>query len=252
MTNFSLTTTTTNLEVNYDLAPLPHGSTQPLTMSSREIAELLGLSDRHDNVKRTIERLADRGTIVRPPLEDEPGVDSVGRPRPVRVYLLDRRSSTIVVAQLSPEFTARVIDRWQELEEQVRSPVFTLPDFTNPSVAARAWADEHDGRLIAERTKAEIGHRREATAMNTASQAVKRANRLERELDQSCSYATVKRMGMLYHGQAFKWGLLRKTSEELGLPSIEVFDQNYGTVKAYHADVWLKAYALKIPGPSLD
>ncbi|MGQ3671800.1 Rha family transcriptional regulator [Xanthobacter sp. TB0136] len=89
-------------------------------MSSREIAELLG--NRHDNVKVTIERLVERGTIVQPAMQDEPGVDSMGRPRPVKVYLLDKRSSLIVVAQLSPEFTARVVDRWQELEAAVAAP----------------------------------------------------------------------------------------------------------------------------------
>ena len=98
----------------------PSTTNGALTMSSREIAELLG--NRHDDVKRSIDRLADRGVIVRPPMADEPGVDSMGRPRPMKVYLLDKRSSLIVVAQLSPEFTARVVDRWQELEEQARNP----------------------------------------------------------------------------------------------------------------------------------
>ena len=54
-------------------------TTDTLTMSSREIAELV--EARHDNVKRTIERLAGRGVIVRPPLEDEPTTDALGRAR---------------------------------------------------------------------------------------------------------------------------------------------------------------------------
>lgn len=116
--------------------PLVHGVHQHLTMSSREIAELLEV--RHDNVKRTVERLADRGIIVRPPLEDEPGTDAMGRTRSTQVYHLQKRDSYVVVAQLSPEFTARLVDRWQELEEKAS----TLPDFTNPAEAARAWADQ--------------------------------------------------------------------------------------------------------------
>ncbi|MBJ8388634.1 phage antirepressor KilAC domain-containing protein, partial [Citrobacter cronae] len=35
----------------------------------------------------------------------------------VSVYLIGKRDSYIVVAQLSPEFTARLVDRWQELEQ---------------------------------------------------------------------------------------------------------------------------------------
>jgi hypothetical protein len=51
--------------------------------------------------------------------------------------MLEKRETYIVVAQLSPEFTARLVDRWQELESGV-----TLPNFANPAEAARAWADQ--------------------------------------------------------------------------------------------------------------
>lgn len=87
---------------------------QPLTMSSREIAELLG--SRHDNVKRTIESLVVRAVFDGPQSEEVQIETSHGRRHLTHVYLLDKRSSLIVVAQLSPEFTARVVDRWQELE----------------------------------------------------------------------------------------------------------------------------------------
>ena len=72
------------------------------------------------------------------------------------------------------------------------------------------------------------------------------ANQLERELDKSKEYASVKRMEMLYHGTRFNWRLLKDASTEMGVPSIDVFDQNYGTVKAYHASVWMAAYAVSI------
>lgn len=44
-------------------------------------------------------------------------------------YLISKRDSYIIVAQLSPEFTARLVDRWQELEQgnQFSIPK-TLPD----------------------------------------------------------------------------------------------------------------------------
>jgi phage regulator Rha-like protein len=80
-------------------------------VSSQEIAELV--ESRHDSVKRTIERLANQGVIVQPPLVDEPGADSIGRPRTTQVYVFSgergKRDSIIVVAQLSPEFTARLV-----------------------------------------------------------------------------------------------------------------------------------------------
>ena len=33
---------------------------------------------------------------------------------------------------------------------------------------------------------------------------------------------------------------------EMQVPPIDVFDQNYGKVNAYHADVWMEVYALPI------
>ncbi len=129
---------------------------EPLTMSSREIAELLGA--RHDNVKRTIERLAERSVISYPPTEEYR--DTTGRR--ATEYRLDKRSSLIVVAQLSPEFTARVVDRWQELEAQLVASRPRLPDFTNPVLAARAWADEVELKLLAQQRVVELAPKAEA------------------------------------------------------------------------------------------
>ncbi|OUL79968.1 Rha family transcriptional regulator [Paraburkholderia hospita] len=84
-----------------------------VTMSSREIADLV--ESRHDNVKITIERLVSRGVIASPATQEKPTGG-----RPAVEYLVGKRDSFVIVAQLSPEFTARLVDRWQELEEQVQ------------------------------------------------------------------------------------------------------------------------------------
>jgi phage regulator Rha-like protein len=84
----------------------------PATMSSLEIAELV--ESRHDDVKRSIERLAERGVIQLPPLAEVKN----HKGQSVKVYQVRKRDSFIVVAQLSPEFTARLVDRWQELENK--------------------------------------------------------------------------------------------------------------------------------------
>ncbi|RAP39364.1 hypothetical protein BYZ73_20920 [Rhodovulum viride] len=118
---------------------------QPLTMSSREIAELLEI--RHDNVKRSVERLADRQVIVRPPLEEEQSLDAMGRCRASLVYRLEKRASYVVVAQLSPEFTARLVDRWQELEEQSRS--FDPSKILESPAAMRALLLSYTEKVIA-------------------------------------------------------------------------------------------------------
>lgn len=94
---------------------LIHSNGATLTMTSREIAELV--ESRHDNVKRTIETLAEKGVIPSPQSEEKATAG-----RPVVQYLLDKRSSLIVVAQLCPEFTARIVDRWQQLEAERAQP----------------------------------------------------------------------------------------------------------------------------------
>lgn len=224
-------------------------SNPSLTMTSREIADLV--EKRHDNVKRTIETLSQQGVIEFPQIEEIKTAT-----KPVTQFVFSgqqgKRDSLIVVAQLCPEFTAKIVDRWQELEEKVSGGLIQVPNFSNPAEAARAWAAEYEARQLAEQTKAQIGQRREATAMNTASQAVKKANKLQIELDRAKEYATVKRMQMIHHGQPFKWRHLRDTSAAMGIPAIDVFDQNYGTVKAYHADVWREAYAVEIAGEECE
>ncbi|HBA9459086.1 TPA: DNA-binding protein [Escherichia coli] len=90
------------------------------SMTSVEIAELVG--SRHDSVKRAIERIAGRGVIPFPPMVEKP---TAGRPATYYVFEGEqgKRDSIIVVAQLCPEFTARLVDRWRELEEQIRKPM---------------------------------------------------------------------------------------------------------------------------------
>jgi len=95
-------------------------------------------------------------------------------------------------------------------------------------------------------TKAEIGNRREATAMNTASQAVKQVNKLEIELDKAKEWSTIKRMEMLHPTMKFNWRKLKSVSNALELDIQTVPDANYFEVKSYHAKAWFEAYGIEI------
>lgn len=108
-------------------------------MSSREIAELVG--SRHDKVKQSIERLAEREVIVHPPMGDEQFNDTLGRLRTESVYYVGKRDSYVIVAQLSPEFTARLVDRWQELEEQTTKPTFDIASLNDPKILLALLTD---------------------------------------------------------------------------------------------------------------
>jgi len=116
----------------------------PKTMSSREIAILV--ESRHDNVKRTIQRLIESNTIQPTPLEEVKNQKG----QTVTEYRIGKRDSYIVVAQLSPEFTARLVDRWQELEEK---EAFKVP--TN-FIEAMELATEQAKQLEAARPKLEV------------------------------------------------------------------------------------------------
>ncbi|WP_051305604.1 Rha family transcriptional regulator [Desulfogranum mediterraneum] len=91
-----------------------------MMMSSKQIAEPLcepGDLPRHDNVKRAMERLELRELIVVTPMEEEQ-IDSMGRAHKVKVYYVNEDHSYIVVAQLSPEFTAKLVHEWRRLTEE--------------------------------------------------------------------------------------------------------------------------------------
>lgn len=107
--------------------PVAQNVARNATMTSREIAELV--NSRQDSVRRTIERLAERGVIALPPMVEKP---TAGRPAVEYVFSGEqgKRDSIVVVAQLSPEFTAALVDRWHALEQQHAAPAIpqTLPE----------------------------------------------------------------------------------------------------------------------------
>jgi phage antirepressor YoqD-like protein len=112
------------------------------TMSSREIAELV--DSRHDKVKQSIERLVARGVIAAPPLGEY--LDTLKRP--ATEYRIGKRDSYVIVAQLSPEFTARLVDRWQELEARGAAPANPLAALNDP-IQLRALLLGYDEKVIA-------------------------------------------------------------------------------------------------------
>jgi hypothetical protein len=78
--------------------------------SKLEIAKLT--EKRHNNVRRTMESLAEQRVIK---LSTMAKVSTGKRGPKSKVYAVNQRDSYIVVAQLCPEFTARLVDRWREL-----------------------------------------------------------------------------------------------------------------------------------------
>lgn len=109
------------------------------SMTSLEISELV--EKRHDNVKRTIETLVNQGVISLPQIEDVK-IQRTRREEITTVYVFKgeqgKRDSIIVVAQLCPEFTARLVDRWQELEAQIAKPADPMQLLSDPTLLRNA------------------------------------------------------------------------------------------------------------------
>ena len=62
-------------------------------------------------------------------------------------YRFEKREACLMAMSYSYELQALVFDRMTELESQSLKP--QLPDFTNPAIAARAWADEVEAKQVA-------------------------------------------------------------------------------------------------------
>ena len=96
-----------------------------------------------------------------------------------------------------------------------------------------------------EKTKAWIGNKREAQAMNTASQKSKEVKKLQLTLDLEMSYATVKKVEKAT-GRKYNWQNLKKYCESAGLCWNKAFDSNYGSVNSYPAEAWKNVYGVEI------
>ncbi len=215
-----------------------------LTMSSREIAQFVGSS--HDSVLKTIRSLMERGIVFgnETPYTHEQNGQTYSE------FRLDYRNTMVVVSGYSVEVRARIIDRWQELETAVAKPVelsrMDILKLAMESEQARIEAVSQRDEAV--RTKAEIGSRREATAMATASAKSKEVAKLKHELGRNQQHATViaveKAAGRKFEKNAYVG--LRRVTAEYGLKAVSVMDQRYGSVKAWPAVAWRQCFGIDL------
>lgn len=224
-------------------------SSEEITMSSREIAELTGKEHKH--VMRDIRNLQDQlGAMFGGSVQDW------AHPQNGQIYeefVLGKDTCLTLLLGYDAVARMKVVKRWQELEAQTSKP--KLPENYLDALKALVVSEEQKQLAIEQRdeairTKSEIGSRREATAMATASVQTRKVISLEAQLDKSKQYSTIKRMEKACHGQKFNWRLLKSACQDLGIQPVDVYDQNYGTVRSYPAEAWMEAYALDINNPN--
>ncbi|WP_447896736.1 hypothetical protein [Stenotrophomonas acidaminiphila] len=173
---------------------------------------------------------------------------SNGKANPL--YTFPKREACLMAMSYSYEIQAVVFDRMTELEQKQAQPreltKLEILQAALESEQRRIEVEKERDHAIA--TKAEIGSRREATAMARASAAVREANRLRDELGRNSRHATViaveKAIGTKFAKNAYVG--LRAWSKANGVGAVDVMDERYGSVKAWPAGAWLSVYDIDI------
>ena len=141
--------------------------------------------------------------------------------------------------------------------EEVVDRILDDPDFG--ITLLQRYKFEREQRQLAEaqrdeaiRTKAEIGSRREATAMNTASILSKQNEKLRTEIGDSRTWKQVKALPWFLEvfidvpaAYSVAGRKLSELSRRLGYEIREIEDSRFGSVKAYHVDV-IEAFRLAL------
>lgn len=127
--------------------------TRKETMTSLEIAEVTG--KRHSDVLEAIRNMEGAWAKVAQrkfPLGSYKDANNQSRP----CYILNKTECLYVATKFNDEARAKLVLRWEELENQVRKSEIVMPNFSNPAEAARAWADQYEKNLALEAHNKEL------------------------------------------------------------------------------------------------
>lgn len=178
------------------------------------------------------------------------GIYRDSRNREQACYIFPKREACLMAMSYSYELQARVFDRMTELEGLTGRPkeltTLEILQIALESEQKRIEAEQERDHALA--TKAQIGSKREATAMAKASAAVREANRLRDELGRNSRHATViaveKAIGTKFAKNAYVG--LRAWGKANGVGAVDVVDERYGSVKAWPAGAWLAVYGIDL------
>lgn len=129
---------------------VPQNPSAVQSMNSLQIAELV--QSRHSDVKRTIERLALNDAIQLPPLAKVKNHQALSNNNTSKTYIFSgeqgKLDSITVVAQLCPAFTARIVKRWQQLEQLVSANDYQTLTAQNQTLKAELLKANNDYNAI--------------------------------------------------------------------------------------------------------
>ena len=119
------------------------------TMSSLEIAKLTGKP--HNDVMKAIRAMEPSWEKVSQgkfSLSSRKVEQPNGGIREYPCYELTKTECLYVATKFNDEARAKLVIRWEELEQKQRAQMLQLPDFTDPAEAAMAWAKEYKEKKV--------------------------------------------------------------------------------------------------------
>ena len=185
-----------------------------LTMTLKEITDLLNVE--HNKAMNKVEKMAEDpefGTVAKTStVYNDKG-------QTIQTYQLDKRQSIAVASRLNTALLMRIIDRWQELENQSK------PAMPTTYIAALE-------ALVASEKAKEL--------------ALLQVDDLQVELDESKAYCTIKRFAFYnkldwrdLSWKKLKAAHIRITGEDVH----KIFDANFPEgVNAYHKEAYAEVY----------
>ena len=226
-----------------------HSNPEVATMTSREIAELTGKDHKHvlTDIRNLLAELEIDGPEFR-----RIYLDTMNRHQ--TEFVLDRELTDTLLTGYSAIARRAVIARWHKLEAEKAGAVLNTEEsrlLLIQELATKQITLIRENKLIAiERdhaiaTKAQIGSKREATAMATASAAKKESASLKAQLGFNEQHATVKAV-QAATGKPYAWLPLRKWCEALNQSPKNVTDPLYGAVKAWPSGAWEAVYSVDL------
>lgn len=169
--------------------------------------------------------------------------------RPSEGIIMQMKQALRVAARESKSVRRGLVDK---LEARYQ-PVPVQRELSTMEILQIAMASEQQ-RLaekeradFAERTKAQISRKREASALGKLSAVTRRCRDLEEQLGESVKHATITRVEKATgHKGEFKFAPLRRWCRDNGVEARDVPDERYGSVKAWPAEAWLAVYGIDL------
>ena len=119
------------------------------TMSSLEIAKLTGKP--HNDVMKAIRAMESGWEKVSQgkfSLSSRKVQQPNGGVREYPCYELTKTECLYVATKFNDEARAKLVIRWEELENQARTSMIALPNFEDPADAAMAWAKQYKEKKV--------------------------------------------------------------------------------------------------------